>query len=215
MIVFILAGSFYAMTSPQIPWGQKRILIGGVAFITFWIAVGLVNFAGNFKWISRAIRLLGVPLSRWREPLHRAADKVSETEDEIHYAFTKHWKGTLVAFVVQTTATFFVYMRPQIFFGFSAGIRLTFPQLSLLFTLNILISSFLWITPGGLGTGEAAQIGIFRLVAPAVAAQGVVAYSLVFKFAEMLLVAAGLYYLAQRGIRRLSAEKQDAASIDS
>jgi len=207
MIVFILVGSFYAMSSPQIPWGHKRILIGGVAFITFWIVIGLINFAGNYKWISRLIRLLGVPLKQWAVPLHRAADKVSETEDEIHHAFTKHRRGTIAAFLVQTAATFFVYMRPQVFFGFSAGMRLTFPQLSLLFTLNILISSFLWITPGGLGTGEAAQIGIFRLVAPTVTAQGVVAYSLMFKFAETLLVAGGLYYLAQRGIRRLGTGK--------
>jgi len=215
MIVFILVGSFYAMSSPQISWGHKRILIGGVAFITFWIMVGLINFAGNYKWISRAIRLLGKSLKRWSEALHRAADKVSETEDEIHYAFTKHWKGTLIAFLVQTAATFFVYMRPQIFFGFSAGMRFTFPQLSLLFTLNILISSFLWITPGGLGTGEAAQIGIFRLVAPAIGAQGVVAYSLMFKFAETLLVAGGLYYLAQRGIRRFGAARKDATPGDT
>jgi uncharacterized protein (TIRG00374 family) len=205
MIVFILVGSFHAMSSPQLPWSQKRIMIAGVAFITFWIVVGLINFAWNYKWISRSIRFLGVVLRRWRRPLHKAADKVSETEDEIHYAFTKHRKGTIAAFLVQTAATFLVYMRPQVFFGFSEGIRLTFLQLSLLFTFGILISSFLWITPGGLGTGEAAQIGIFRLVAPAVTAQGVVAYSLMFKFAEILLVAGGLYYLAQRGIRRLDA----------
>jgi len=215
MIVFILIGSFYAMTSPQIPWAHKRILIAGVAFITFWITVGLVNFAWNFKWISRLIRLLGIPLKRWKGTLERAADKVSETEDEIYYAFTKHRRGTIAAFLVQTAATFFIYMRPQVFFSFSAGMRFTFPQLSLLFTLNILISSFLWITPGGIGTGEAAQIGIFRLIAPAVTAQGVVAYSLMFKFAETLLVAGGIYYLAQRGIRRLGIDKNEMSPPDT
>jgi len=209
MIVFILVGSFFAISSPALPWPEKRALIVGVGFITFWILVGLVDFAWNLKWISRIIRLLGVPLKRWKGLLGRAADKVSETEDEIHAAFTVHWKGTLLAFVVQIVATSFVYMRPQVFFYFSERYVFTFPQLSLLFTLTvILLSFFLWITPGGIGTGEAAIIGIFHLVAPSITQEGAVAYSLMFKFAESILVAVGLYYLAQRGIRRIGRTKR-------
>lgn len=204
MILFILVGSFFAISSPALPWPEKRLLISGVGFITFWILVGLFNFAWNLKWISRPIRLLGALFRRWRGPLGRAADKVSETEDEIHYAFTRHWKGTVLAFLVQLLGTFFVYMRPQVFFYFSSGQVFTFPQLSLLFTLTvILLSFFLWITPGGIGTGEAAIIGIFHLVAPSVSKHGAVAFSLMFKFAESILVAIGLYYLAQRGIARI------------
>ena len=204
MILFILVGSFFAISSPALPWPEKRLLISGVGFITFWILVGLINFAWNLKWISRPIRLLGTLLKRWGEPIGRAAGKVSETEDEIYYAFTRHWKGTVLAFLVQLLGTFFVYMRPQVFFYFSSGQVFTFPQLSLLFTLTvILLSFFLWITPGGIGTGEAAIIGIFHLVAPSVSKHGAVAFSLMFKFAESILVAIGLYYLAQRGIARI------------
>ncbi|MCK5246981.1 flippase-like domain-containing protein, partial [Candidatus Bipolaricaulota bacterium] len=105
MIVFILMGSFYALSSSQIPWEQRRLLALVIGFVTFWILVGLVDFAGNLKWISRIIRLLGKPFSRWKNVLERAANKVSETEDEVHYAFTKHWKGTLAAFLLQTVAT--------------------------------------------------------------------------------------------------------------
>jgi len=201
MITFILMGSFYAISSPTIAWSEKRILVAGVAFITFWILVGLINFAWNRKWISRAIRLLPRLLRRWKAGLERAADKVSETEDEIYRAFTEHWRATLLAFLVQTLATFFIYMRPQVFFFFSAGITFTFPQLSLLFVFNIMLSFFLWITPGGLGTGEAALIGIFHLVHSGVTSHGAVAYSLIYKFAEAMWVGGGLYYLAQRGIR--------------
>jgi uncharacterized protein (TIRG00374 family) len=200
IIVFVLIGGFYAITSPNIPWPEKRLLIAGIAFVAFWILVGLVDFAGNLKWISRAIRGLGRPLPRWKGALERAAAKVSETEDEVSRAFTRHWKATLLAFLIQTSATFFIYMRPQVFFHFSADLRFSFPQLSLLFTLNILLSFFLWITPGGLGTSEAGLIGIFHLVAPSISNQGAVAYSLMFKFAESLLVGIGLYYLTRRGI---------------
>jgi len=208
MIVFILMGSFYALSSPQIAWSERRLLASVIGFVTFWILVGLVNFAGDFKWISRIIRLMGRLITRWSTKLERAADKVSETEDEIHNAFTKHWRGTLVAFLLQTVATFFVYMRPQFFFLFSTGLHFTFPQLSLIFTFTIMLSFFLWITPGGLGTAEAALVGVFALVIPSVTSAGVVAYSLIFKFAESIFVAIGMAYLTKRGVQYMRSRSE-------
>jgi len=200
MIVFILAGGIAAVFSPAVSAEGKRLLIAGTAFIAVWILVGLVNFAGNFQWISRLVRLLGRIIPRWERGLARAAGKVSETEDEVHYAFTQHRRATFLAFLVQTAATFFVFMRPAVFFVFSSGVQFSFPQLSLLFSFNTLLSTFLWVTPGGLGTGEAGMIGVYKLVAPNITSQGVVAYSLVYKFAEALLVAGGLYFLFRRGV---------------
>ncbi len=208
MVGFILVGSFYAIVSPNLPASEKRLLIAGLAFITFWIFVGFVNFAGNLKWISRIIRSLGRPLPRWRDVLRRAADKVSETEDEVGIAFTKHWRATLVVLALQGVATLCAFVRPAVFFHFSAGHGFTFSQLSLLFTLNVLLSFFLWITPGGLGTSEAGLIGIFRLVEPQVTSGGAVAYSLVFKFAEWLLVIAGVWYMFQRGMGFLGRKRE-------
>lgn len=207
MVMFISIGAFYALASPQIAPNQKNFVIIGVGFIFFWIIVGLINFAGNFKWISRLIRLLRYPLSRWRKAFEQAADKVSETEDEIYYAFTRHWKGTLLAFFFQSLATFFIYMRPQVFFHFSAHTTFNFAQLSLLFTLSIVLSFFLWITPGGLGTSEAALIGIFRLVD--VGKEGAVAFSLMFKFVELLIVVVGLFYLFNKGIGQLGHHRKN------
>jgi uncharacterized protein (TIRG00374 family) len=145
--------------------------------------------------------LLRYLVPRFRGGFERAAIKVSETEDEIYDAFTLHWKGTLAAFMVQLCATFFVYMRPQVFFHFSADTTFDFSQLSLLFTLNILLSFFLWITPGGLGTSEAALMGIFVLVG--IGKDGAVAFALMFKFVEFLFVGIGLVCLFNRGIGRL------------
>ena len=214
MIVFILVGSFYALSSPQIPWSERKLIAFVVGFVTFWILVGLVDFAGNLKWISRIIRLLGKPFARWKNALERAANKVSETEDEIHCAFTKHWKGTLVAFLLQTVATFFVYTRPQFFFLFSAGLHFTIPQLSLIFTFTIMLSFFLWITPGGLGTAEAALVAVFALVVPAATSAGVVAYSLTFKLAESIFVAIGMVYVTKRGIQYMRSRTEATSPED-
>jgi len=208
LLVFVLIGTFYAIVSPSIDVMGRREVVIGVAFITFWIVIGLIDFAGNFKWISRVMSALGRIVPRWGRGLERAAVRVSETEDEISNAFRQHWKATVLAFLVQLLATFFSYMRPQIFFHFSAARVFGFPELSLLFTLNIMLSFFLWITPGGVGTSEAALIGIFTLVG--VEKGGAVAYSLIFKVFELVLVAIGLWCIVRRGLRRLARGHGDA-----
>jgi uncharacterized protein (TIRG00374 family) len=198
--LFMLVGGFYAAMSPAIPVGDKRIFIAGLAFIAAWIVIGLVNFAWNLKWVSRIIRWLGHVVPRWRERFTRAAAKVAETEDEVSYAFTRHWKATLLVFFIQVVTTVLTFLRPQVFFGASLGMRFTIGQLAILYSLYILLGFFLWITPGGLGTSEAGAIGIFRLIAPTITTSQSVAYSLTFKLAEAVFVAIGIWYLMQRGL---------------
>ncbi|HDL86032.1 MAG TPA: flippase-like domain-containing protein [Candidatus Acetothermia bacterium] len=201
LVFFILIGGFFAFISPQVTHVEKQAVLIGVPFISFWIIVGLIDFAGNFKWISRIIRLLGRIFRRWRGGLERAANKVAETEDEVYTAFTKHWRATLLSLLIQLLANLLVYIRPLIFFFFSSHTTFTFPELSLVFTLSIIMSTVLWITPGGLGTGEAALIGIFALVG--IAKDEAVAFSLSYKFFELLVVAIGLFYLFHKGIGRM------------
>lgn len=201
IVFFILIGGFFALISPQVTHVEKQTVLIGVPFISFWIIVGLIDFAGNFKWISNTIRALGRVFARWRGGLERAANKVAETEDDIYNAFTKHWKATLIALLIQLLANFLMYIRPLIFFYFSSHRTLSFPQLSLVFTLNILMSTVFWITPGGLGTAEAALIGIFAIIG--IAKDGAVAFSLSYKFFEMLIVTVGIVYLFHKGIGRM------------
>ncbi len=201
LVFFILIGGFFAVISPQVTHAEKEAVLIGVPFISVWMIVGLIDFAGNFKWISRIIRSLGRVFTRWRGGLERAANKVAETEDEVYNAFAQHWRATLLALLIQLVSNFLAYMRPQVFFYFSSHTTFTFPQLSLLFTLNIIMSTVLWITPGGLGTGEAALIGIFALVG--IAKDGAVAFSLSYKFFELLIVAIGLFYVFHKGIGRM------------
>lgn len=198
-IVFILVGTTAALISPAISAQERILVLFGTLFIGGWLIAGLLNFTGNRKWISGFVRRLErrFPGKRF---LIKVAEKVAETEEEIHVAFTSHRKGILIAFLIQSIATFFVYLRPYLFFYFARGVGFTLSQLSILFTLNIMLSFFLWLTPGGIGIAEGGRIGIFALVG--VSRGGAVAFSLVIGFLELLFVAVGLSYLLHRGIRR-------------
>ncbi len=201
IVFFILIGGVFALISPRVTLMERQAVLIGVPFICFWIIIGLIDFAGNFKWISNAIRALGRIFKRWQAGLERAAVKVAETEDDVYTAFTKHWRATVLALLIQLIANFLMYIRPLVFFFFSAQTTLSFPQLSLVFTLNILMSTVFWITPGGLGTAEAALIGIFAIIG--IAKDGAVAFSLSYKFFEMLIVTGGIIYLFHKGIGRM------------
>jgi len=200
---FMLVGGFYAVISPAIPPRTKLMFIAGLAFIAAWIVIGFVNFARNLKWVSRIIRWLGRVIPRWRDRLARAAAKVSETEDEVSYAFTRHHRATLLVLFIQVVTAALTFLRPQVFFGAAMGMVFSIGQLAILYALYILLGFFLWITPGGLGTSEAGAIGIFRLIAPSITTGQAVAYSLSFKLAEAFFVAIGLWYLMQRGVNFL------------
>ena len=204
ILFFVLIGAVYAIMSDTISAVEKNVVIGGVMFILFWTVIGFIDFGKNLKWISRIIRGFRHILPRFTNAFNKAADKVSETEDEIYDAFARHWKGMLLAFLMQMVGTFLMYIRPELFFHFSKELSFNFAQLSLLFTLNIMLSFFLWITPGGVGTGEIAMIGIFRLVAPEIGKGGAVTFSLIFKFFELIFVSLGLAYLFDRGIGRFT-----------
>jgi len=201
LIIFVLLGTVCALASSEVPPAQKRVVLAGASFVALSIGLGLLNFAGNYKWVSRGTRWLGHLLPRWRGGIERAALKISETEDEVHHAFAHHRRAIFVAFLFQMVACFFAYMRPQVFFHFSQNQTFNFSQLSLLFTMNIFLGMFLWITPGGVGMSEAALIGIYKLVR--VGQAGAVAFSLSYKCVEFAVVAVGVSYMLNRGIGRI------------
>jgi len=198
-IIFILLGTTAALISPVISLQERILVLVGTLFIGGWLIVGLFNFAGNRKWISGFVRGLERRFPK-KKSLNKVAEKIAETEEEIYVAFTSHRKAIFIAFLIQSIATFFIYLRPYLFFYIARGYGFTLSQLSLLFTLNILLAFFLWLTPGGIGIAEGGRIGIFALVG--VGRGGAVAFSLVIGFLELLFVSVGLIYLLHRGIRR-------------
>ncbi|HIC95921.1 TPA: flippase-like domain-containing protein [Candidatus Bipolaricaulota bacterium] len=200
LILFILLGVFYALFAEgNLSQIQRRSLFYGAIFFSFWVLLGLINFSFDLSmgtWLLRGLRRL-LP---WKEALGKAAEKVGEVEREIYQAFHQGSKlpATAVAFLTSLLANFLIYLRPQIFFYFSQGRSLSFANLSLVYSLWVLLAALFWITPGGIGISEGGWIGIFTLVG--IAETGAVAFSLILKGFELTFVALGVSLLMEFGL---------------
>jgi len=206
LIFFIILGAFQGITS-QLPANTLSYMILVSLIFTALLVLLVLNFVRGY-FIFSGILVWLEKIVPWKEPLEKAEKTVRGLEEDINVAFSTNIKQTLLACLLNIVATFFMYIRPQIFFYFSQGKLLSFSQLSIIFALIALLSSFLWITPGGLGIAEGGYIGIFALVG----AQGsdAVAFSLSIKIVELFFVGLGLSLMARYGILGLLFRKKES-----
>lgn len=200
LLCFASIGGVFALTLPGISLADKYALalgLGGMAVLLF---LGMIGLAWKAHWLSGLLRWLAraFPKGGW---FARAAAKVAEAEREIQRAFTVHLGHTALAFLFQLLTVFINYMRPQLFFYFTERALFTFPQLSLYFTLSAFVNAFLWITPGGFGLTDGGRVGVFTLLG--ISPSGGVAFNVVYRFAELLVLGVGLLVMLRRGLVRL------------
>lgn len=201
LLAFASIGGFFAIISPRISLADKQAVGLGLGSVAVFLLLGVVSFARNYRWLSRILRVMARLFPR-RRGLQRAADTVAETETTMHLAFTRKLGYTSLAFLFQLLTVFLNYLRPQIFFYFTQKALFTFPQLSLFFTLNMFLNAFLWLTPGGFGLTDGGRLGIFTLLG--IPPSSAVAFNVVYRFVEVVLVGVGVHLLLQRGLFRLS-----------
>jgi len=200
LLFFASIGGFFALISPTLTLANKRALGIALGIMAGFLFLAIFSFVKNWQWISRLLRVLARAFPRGGRLL-RAAAKVAETEKEVYRAFSQRLASTTLAFLLQITAIFMNYLRPQVFFFFTKGEVFSVPQLSLYFTLNAFLTSFFWITPGGMGVAEGGRIGIFSLLA--IPPSGALAYSVSYRFVELCLVGVGIWLMLRRGLLRL------------
>ncbi|MGC9530577.1 MAG: lysylphosphatidylglycerol synthase transmembrane domain-containing protein [Candidatus Bipolaricaulaceae bacterium] len=205
LFFFASVGGFFALISPRLTLADKQAVGIGLGLVAVLLLLGVFSF--SYSWLSRIIRLAARVLPG-RGRLLRAASKVAETEQEIQLAFTVRFKFTALAFLFQMLTVFFNYLRPQVFFYFAKRTAFTVPQLSLYFTLNSFLTAFLWITPGGIGVAEGGRIGIFSLLD--ITSGEAMAYSVAYRFVELILAGLGLTVLLRRGLLRMARGREPA-----
>jgi hypothetical protein len=199
LIGLICLGSLYLFWSGTFP-EARSLLIAGNALLGALLLLGLINFAGRRLWASRMLsRLLRHLIARtWAGTL---VSQIREIEEEIAQAFRRHRRATLGALAISMLGMTAIYLRPWIFFHFSEGLSLTAAELAAIFGLYVVLATFFWITPAGLGVVEGGMIGIFRLIN--LSAEGAVAYALAVKGLEITVAVLGVVILLRLGFGRL------------
>ena len=200
LVLFVLLGVFHALFTEHLPRIQRESLLYGTIFLSFWVVLGIFNFALNLYLGTRLLQGLR-RLPPWKGTLGKALEKVEEVEEEIHQAFCgSKLRFTALAFLASFIANSLIYLRPQIFFYFSQERIFSFSNLSLLYALSVVLAALFWITPGGIGIAEGGRIGIFALVG--IGEAGAVAFSFALKAMELIFVATGVSLLMQFGLLR-------------
>ncbi|MCX7751060.1 MAG: flippase-like domain-containing protein [Candidatus Bipolaricaulota bacterium] len=200
VLAFASIGAVFTLVSPGVSLADKGAVALILGSLYLLLGIALVLLARRARWLSRPLSWLARRLPRYPRLL-RAAGHVAEMEDEIHRAFTRYRGPTLLAFALQLLSVFTSYLRPQIFFHFTRRSLFTFPELSLYFTLSLFVNGFLWITPGGFGVTDGGRSAILSLLG--ISWSGAVAFNVVYRFVDLLLVGVGAQLLLGRGLVRL------------
>lgn len=200
VLAFASIGAVFTVTSPQVSLADKGAIGIALGTLILLLVLVLIPLARNARWLSGMLAWLARFLP-WRQRLLRGAAHVATMEDEIHRAFTVYRWYTLLALALQLFTVFLNYIRPQIFFHFTQRALFTFPQLSLYFTLSLFVNAFLWLTPGGFGITDGGRMMIFTLLG--IPASGGVAFNVVFRFVDLVLVGVGVQLLIRRGLLHL------------
>ncbi|HEY5597023.1 MAG TPA: lysylphosphatidylglycerol synthase transmembrane domain-containing protein [Candidatus Bipolaricaulota bacterium] len=206
---FVLLGSVNAIFSGVLPVSQEvSIVVGNVLIIGGWALLAW-SFITKRHWCSRTCGFLERKLHWARERLHRIREWLVAAESGIHAAFVHHgrtmWQVLGLCLLINITT----FIRPWIFFQFSADYGFSFRELSFIFALFFFLSTFLWLTPGGIGISELGLIGIFQLVNGVVPAQEAVAYSLTIKSMELVFIILGISVMVHFGVVHLPRLKRN------
>ncbi len=197
LLGFALFGA--GLVLPLLPPSQRVWALAGLLALGMAIFLGALSFGLGWHWLSRLVAFL----SRRSARLHILAQKARDMENTMHGLF-RHRLGALGAALVLQLASFLChYFRPFFYFGLSQGRWLGWREMGVYFNLNAFLSLFLWLTPAGVGTAEGGRVGILGLlgIPPASA----LAFSLTYRFLELVLVGLGLaiasWYGAGRHVR--------------
>lgn len=204
LVSAILIGAMLTIYS-QIPTDTMLYLILISLLFLVLLAALILNFYKKIFIFSKFTAFLKRKLP-WTEILQRAEDVIRHLEKEISMAFGKHIKHTGIALLLDLVATVFMFIRPQIYFYFTQGRVFSIAELTMLFAMISVMSSFFWVTPGGIGISEGGYIGIYALFG--ISGSEAVAYSFALKSIQLVLVGVGISLLAHYGIMNLLFEKR-------
>lgn len=199
----VIIGSFNAILSGALAVRDEvSLTVGNFIVIGGW---GLLawSFITKRHWISRLCGVLHRKSPWGKAALARLFLWLEEAETIIHDAFSTHTKAVLQVLAISMLINLTVFVRPWIFFFFNSDVMLGFRNLSFVYALFFFLSSFLWVTPGGLGIAEGGLVEIFRLIGRNIPDQAVTAFAITVRGIELVFILVGLTILIHFGAVKL------------
>jgi len=199
----VIIGSFNAILSGALAVGDEvSLTLGNFIVIGGW---GLLawSFITKRHWISRFCGVVQRKSPWGKEALGRLFHWLKEAETIIHDAFSTHTKAVLQVLVISLLINLTVFVRPWIFFFFNSDVLLGFRNLSFVYALFFFLSSFLWVTPGGLGIAEGGLVEIFKMIGRNIPDQAVTAFAITIRGMELVFILVGLGILIHFGAVKL------------
>ena len=179
---------------------QETLLVGAMAMLMVPFAITLYAFIRNWQPTVKSITALarlGIATRR----LARLRLRARDMERIVHAAFTERWRSFIPSQAAAVVSAASIFMRVWIFFGLS-GVLLGADQLSAVYVITNVANSL--PVPGGLGVFEGGVALFSQQVLYQIADEGLTAFLIVNRAADVFLVLVGLYFIAVSGLRALA-----------
>lgn len=203
-LFYILLGSVYVLIRYELPPLLFLVLLVINAVLVGVMGLLLIGFIWKTRPFSSTLGILGKI-----KPLRKAVKAIMPTiiglEKDIYSAFGKHGRSTLQAFSLNLLIGGLIFIKPALFFFF-LRVFFNLSQLALLFALTHLLLA-LQFTPGALGIFEWGEVGIFGLIG--ISSEKALAYSLMVRIADLLVVAAAGGTGIHMGVKYLWGKRKD------
>lgn len=192
LLGFALLGA--GLVLPLLPPRERLWALAGLSLLALAMLLALLNFAFGWGWLGRLMAFFGRPFPRMKTWAH----KIREMEAAMSSLFRRHFGALFASLFLQLLSFLCHYFRPFFYFGLAQGRWFSWREMGVYFNLNAFLSLFLWVTPAGVGMAEGGRVGILGLLGfpPASA----LAFSLTYRFVELLLVGMGFVLISWYGI---------------
>jgi uncharacterized membrane protein YbhN (UPF0104 family) len=156
----------------------------------------LLSLARGWRPLERVVRTLRVLRPRSRR-LARLLRRTRDMEREIGRIYREAPRATAWAFILLLSTHVSIFLRPAVFYGLGSGLRLTLPDLCLVYAAGQGMLA-LQFAPSGAGVLDGGMLGVYA--ARGLPAGEAMALLLALRLCDLLVLAAGALLAAGAGI---------------
>jgi len=192
-LMFVLCGLLFLLMKYTISNNIELMLIAIVSLFILLIVLFYTRVMKRKEIFILFVRIFGIDKLKY---FAKIGPHIENLEDEISDLFINHKKIVLTAIILSTIANILIlseYILLAHFLGYSISIL----GATLIFSLTALATAF--PIPGALGPYEGLSALAFSLLG--IAASSGVAFSLIIRGTELLMVGIGLLFMYHLGIK--------------